>query len=106
MPFISVQIIRFVDDYQPGWVECEFVDADGCRHVIRDKVPVLTSKDLDADSEYPTPGSVPCEVLKQYQDENGRHLVCVSTDKPVGIETTEGLHEFTLQAGRISSTPD
>jgi hypothetical protein len=106
MPFISVQIIRFVDDYQPGWVECEFEDAHGRRHVIREKVPVVTMKDLDAESEYPTSGSVACEVLKQYRDEIGRDLFCVRTDKPFGVESTERLCEFTVQANLITSTPD
>ena len=44
----SVQIIRFVDSSFPGWVECELIDADGKRHVIRDKVPILTAETLDA----------------------------------------------------------
>jgi len=105
MDFISVQIIRFVDTHQPGWVECEFVDAEGRRHIIIDKVPVLSSNDLRADSEYPTLGSVPCEVLKRYQDGTGRDLVCVSTAS-IGIESKERLSEFTVLAGSVTAVPD
>jgi hypothetical protein len=68
MHFICVQIVRFVDSHQPGWVECELVDAARPRHIIIEKVPVVTTKDLDANSKYPALGSVPCEVLKRYQD--------------------------------------
>jgi hypothetical protein len=100
MHFISVRIVRFVDGHFPGWVECELVDAGGRRHIIIDKVPVLSDKDLDADSEYPTAGSVPCEVLNRYQDEKGRELVCVTTP---GIETKEGLSEFTVPGNLILS---
>jgi hypothetical protein len=106
MHFISVQIVRFVDSHQPGWVECELVDAEGRRHIIIDKVPVLTGEDLDADSEYPTLGSVPCKVLKRYQDKNGRQLVCVSTARPTDIESKEGLSEFTVPASLVTSVPD
>ena len=105
MDFISVQIIRFVDTHQPGWVECELVDAEGRRHIIVDKVPVVTTKDLRADSEYPTLGSVPCEILKRYQDGRGRELVCVSTAS-IDIESKERLSEFTVPASLVTSVPD
>ena len=105
MYFISVQIVRFVDIHQPGWLECEFVDAAGRRHSIIEKVPVLTSESLDADSKYPTLGRVPCEVLRRCQDEGGRELLCVSTARPADIETKEGLSEFTVPASLMTSTP-
>jgi hypothetical protein len=86
MPSISVQIVRFVDGHQPGLVECELIDAEGRRHIIIDKVPVLTSENLDAQSKYPVPGSVPCEVLRRYRDESGRELVqrTIGTNVPIG----------------------
>jgi hypothetical protein len=99
MHFISVNIIRFVDDYFPGFVECEFYDADGHRHILIDKVPIFTDKMLDADSNYPIPGETACRVIKQFQDETNRHLACVRT-----IESTEGLSEFTVSASLLTST--
>ena len=106
MHFISANIIRFVDDHQPGWVECEFYDADGHRHILTDKVPIFTDKMLDADSNYPAPGEIPCEVLNRFQDATGRSLACVSTDKPCSLESTEGLSEFTIPASLLTSTSD
>lgn len=106
MHFISVQIARFVDSQQPGWVECELVDAEGCRHIIIDKVPVFTSEALDGDSEFPRPGNVPCVVLKRYQDEKGRELVRVSTARPADIESQGGLSEFTVLPSVMTSVPD
>src|SRR6185437_2963991 len=47
---LKVQIVRFVDGHQPGFVECEFRDAKGELHVIRDKLPVLTTANLWSDS--------------------------------------------------------
>ena len=43
---ISVQIVRFVDEYQPGIVACEFLDAAGHCHTIIAKVPLVSMKDL------------------------------------------------------------
>ncbi len=100
---LAVQIVRFADNNQPGWVECEFVDAEGRRHSIIEKVSVVTAEDLDADSKYPTPGVVSCEVLGRYQNEKGQELAHVSTVKPWDIESTEGLSEFTVPASLITS---
>lgn len=60
---LAVQIIRFVDDSFPGWVECEFTDATGRVHTIVDRYPIFTQQMLDADSQYPQSGAAQCEVL-------------------------------------------
>jgi len=46
-------IVRFVDEYQPGIVECEFADAEGRIHKIIEKIPIVTAADLWSDSAYP-----------------------------------------------------
>jgi hypothetical protein len=101
MPDLVVKIVRYVDDSQPGWVECEFADAAGHRHSIIEKVPIVTAEDLDAGSEYPKPGGVRCEILKRYHNEKGQELVCITTDRPLSIESTEGASEFTVHASLI-----
>jgi len=58
MPNLAVEIVRFVDDHQPGWVECEFIDAEGRRHTIIEKVPIVSPDKLDSTSEYPQSGFV------------------------------------------------
>jgi hypothetical protein len=103
MYFVSVQIVRFVDGSFPGWVECELVDAKGRRHLIIEKVPMVAVTDLDADSKYPTSGTVACQILKRYRDETGQELAQVSTALPWSIESTEGLSEFTVPATFITS---
>lgn len=87
-------------------MECELVDAAGQHHIIRDKVPIFTTEDLDADSKYPRPGSILCEVMARYKDENGSELVRVSTEKPYYIESTKGLFEFTVPAILVTLNPD
>jgi hypothetical protein len=106
MHFISGKIIRFVDSYQPGFVEFEFYDASGHRHIRTDKAPLFTDEMLNADSIYPVDGEIACELLNRLQDATGRQLMVISTASPHLVESTEGLSEFTLPATSIISTPD
>jgi hypothetical protein len=104
MAYLAVQIARFVDDHQPGWVACEFVDAGGRSHSIIEKVPVLGSEDLDAASVYPRPGRVGCEIVNRWRDTDGRELVRITTVRPWCIESTEGLSEFVVLAEQLESS--
>ena len=106
MDNVTVQIVRFVDSSFPGWVECELVDAAGRRHLLKGKVPIFTVEDLHADTKYPTPGFVACEVVERYQNEKRQEVVRISTAKPYDIESTEGLSEFTVCANVVISNPD
>jgi hypothetical protein len=93
---LTVKIVRFVDDYQPGIVECEFTDAAGQPHRLIDKAPIFTTATLSADSIYPQLGAVRCSLLRVWQDMGGRKLFTISTAEPFSIETGEGLTEFDL----------
>jgi hypothetical protein len=106
MHALTVLVVRFVDGGFPGWVECELTDAEGHRHSFVDKVPMLMNGEYDAESEYPTPDALRCEVLERYQDENGRELVRVSTARPDAIESTGGATEFTVPAILITALDD
>jgi len=92
---LSVQIVRFVDESFPGWVACQFTDASGRVHTIVEKYPIVAAEMLDADSQYPQPGAVECEVLERSEDARGRKIVRVGMP---GIESTEGLSEFVVLA--------
>jgi hypothetical protein len=95
---LRVEITRYVDDYQPGIVQCEFTDAVGRRHVVVGKLPVFTAADLGFDSCYPQPGSVQCEVLGRQKNGKDEELVRVA----IGEETVEGLTEFVVSRELIS----
>ncbi|MGC2526607.1 MAG: hypothetical protein WA639_02585 [Candidatus Acidiferrum sp.] len=103
MDQLAVLIVRFVDEGFPGWVQCEFEDADGRRHTLLDKVPAFTDMMLDENSAYPQMGVVRCETLARWKDARARELVRVSTVKPDAIESTEGLSEFVVFASQVST---
>src|SRR5271165_85019 len=102
---LTLQIVRFVDEAQPGWVEGEFVDAQGLRHSLIDKIPIFTAEALWTDSKYPVAGGVGCEVLERYRDENGQEVVRISTDKACCVESTKGLTEFVVPARLVTWVP-
>ncbi len=96
MKAIIISITSFIDDHQPGFVECIFYDAFGKEHIVVDKVPIVTDKYLDANSEYPQDGVIACEIVKKWEDANGKTVFTVSIAKPWGVATIEGLTEFKL----------
>jgi hypothetical protein len=96
MQYLSVQIVRFLDSRQPGWVACEFTDAAGRCHTLEDKVPMFAGATLDAKAAYPKPGFVRCEEMRRWRDERGREVVRISTMRPDGLASTEGVSEFTV----------
>ncbi len=103
---LAVQIVRWVEDYQPGIVGCELVDAEGRRHAFIEKLPIVTTERLEATSTYPQPGDIRCEVLAGWRDGSGRGLVRVTTNIPDFVESTEGLSEFVVLATQLSPAPN
>ena len=56
MPSVRVTIPRFVDNYQPGIVECLLVDVHRRTWEFIVKVPIVTAEDLGPESRYPKAG--------------------------------------------------
>jgi hypothetical protein len=98
---IEVQILRYVDDHQPGWVECSFSDASGSEHLFLEKAPVVSTADLHPGSPYPQVGIIGCTVLKRYVAEDGRQVVTVDTERPWGIESKEGRSQFDVRPEQL-----
>jgi hypothetical protein len=96
MKAIKIRITSFISDIEAGFVECKFNDAWNKEHIVHDKVPIVTEEDLDANSEYPQDGTIACEIIKQWIDKDGRTIFTVSTEKPWGVDTIDGLTEFDI----------
>ena len=86
---VKVEISRYIDNSQPGWVECMFIDAWGNPHSFVEKVPIVTSENLDASSSYPQSGIIACQVVEK-RDANGREVVKIETDTPWHVESKAG----------------
>lgn len=98
---VSVQIKRYVDDHFPGWAACVLTDADGKRHEFTEKVPVVSSSDLRADSSYPQPGYIGCVIEHEWLDAAGRKLLRVNMDQPWGTTSVSGMTVFNVLDAQI-----
>jgi hypothetical protein len=99
---IRATITRFVDDYQPGVVECRFVDAHGAEHVFVLKTPYVTSEWLAADSTYPVPGSIACRVIANNKTVQGDGVITVDTREPDAVESLAGISRFEVFADQLT----
>lgn len=96
MKAIRIKITSFISDDQSGFVECKFNDAWNKERTVQDKVPIVTEKYLDANSDYPQDDVIACEIIKQWIDEDGRKILTISTEKPLAVVTIDGLTEFVI----------
>jgi hypothetical protein len=100
---LRVQIIRYVDDHFPGFVECEILDASGRVHTFVEKGPVVSNKWPGPDDSYPMSGEIRCEILEQWHCPDGRDLLRVTTEQPDHVETKDGVAEFVVLSSQIIS---
>lgn len=92
---VKVSVNKVIDYGQPYWVECELTDAYGVKHLIHEKLPVVTQYYND-DVDLPIDGLVYCEIVKW---ENDR--VTINTENPIGIESVNGETVFTVLESQI-----
>jgi hypothetical protein len=91
---LKISIVRFVSNDQANWVEGKFHDAWNYEFTVHEKVPIITTEDLDAISIYPRPGYIACTLIKQSTDQEGRIIMTINTEKPYGVETIDGISQF------------
>lgn len=94
MTAVGVQIIRWVDDHQPGFIECRFTDRSGRERMVIEKLPIVSDAQLNQASSYPQLGSIPCTVASRARDQSGREVAEVDTTAPIFIEAVDGETRF------------
>jgi hypothetical protein len=100
MPDLIVNIVRFVDEAQPGVVEGVMTDAWGSAHAFIDKVPLFTETQLTERSSYPQPGLIACGIIRRWRDSDGREITTVDT--LWGVESTEGQTRFDVRTSQLT----
>jgi hypothetical protein len=103
---LKVTITRFVDEHQPGFVECTLLDATGISHVFVEKIPIVSASNLWIDSSYPCEGEIRCTVLERFIGPDGEALVRVDTELPDHVESTDAKTVFVVAAEKVVSIPD
>jgi hypothetical protein len=63
MAQVRAAVTRWISSDFPGWVEVVLTDAQGVRHVFRDKVPVFTDRDdITENTPYPSEIWLDCDI--------------------------------------------
>jgi hypothetical protein len=91
MPALKVAIVRVVDEGQPGSVACRFADADGREHVIVEKTPVVTTRDVTSTGPFPIPIAIECVLLQRSPQSSVESGVTVDLAQPWGVQSNVGL---------------
>ena len=98
---VRIQICRYVDDAQPGWVECILTDAFGEKHVFVEKVPVVTAAQLDTSSKFPQLGLIACTVHETDEAISDLVYVRIDTEAPWGVASSTGQSEFVVSEEQL-----
>ena len=103
---VRARAVRWIsDEPQPGWIEVEFITADGQRHLVHDKPPMF-AEPFDpflSTSFYPVPTLIPCEILSRERSPDGHELATVVFR---GIDTTAGEWHFQVLASDLITDDD
>lgn len=91
---VRAQVLRWVSDDEPGWIEVALVDADGREHRIIEKVPVLTTRSITAASSFPAEFWVRADT-GEVNDER------VEITFAYAVETTEGRSAVQMRTADI-----
>ena len=69
MAYLAAVATRWVEDGCPGWVEVQFIEADGRVVTLVDKTVVFDGGDgLTPASIYPVPVAVGCDLVRRERD--------------------------------------
>lgn len=101
MTAVAIEIVRFVDEHQPGFVECRLIDAQGQSHTFLEKVPIVTEEKLWSGSKYPRAGSVACRLEAEFKDTTGRLLSRIDTAHPFSVESASGETKFIVLSSQL-----
>ena len=98
---VRVEFRRFVDDHQPGWVECRLTDTHGREWAFVEKVRVVTAAHLDAASSYPTRGIIACRILDRRGGAEDGEVITICTEEPWHVEATTGETRFEVRPEKL-----
>ena len=104
MTTVPIEIVGFTNDSFLGFAAAELQDAYGNVHTFEGRVPLLTVDGgyLYANTSYPQPGELCCEVVKRWINDDGRELALIDTDKPYDIASITDEYRFVVLAEKVN----
>ncbi len=103
MPAVRAQAMRWLSgEPQPGLVEVMMTDASGRQWTFVDKWPIFSAQTLTDQTQYPVGVLIDCELTDEDVGGIDQNLVLISTEKPWGVQTTEGQTEFVIRRDQLN----
>lgn len=99
---LIISINKLSDTDVPGWVDCSLVDAFGNCHAFHEKLPIVSSENLSSESKYPCDGMIRCEI-SALSPGGPDAMVVVNTSVVDGVESVDGVSEFTVNMNQVIS---
>lgn len=93
---VEAKAVGWADDAFPGFVEVLITDAEGEKHRVIEKPPVIGDDRLTRDAAYPMSVTLPCDVTKEALD--GTLHVALRH----GIESVDGKTHFRVASASVS----
>jgi hypothetical protein len=101
MQFLEVNIMAYADPWNPGWIRCHFLDANGNHRIISEQAPVLTMEGTDPLHKFPAEGLIPCRIIQQSVNEKNELIVKIDISKSEAVSPEEGLDIFDVRADQL-----
>jgi hypothetical protein len=98
MPKIAIQLLRFVDDHQPGFVEFELCDAYGHQHLFVEKIPVVTLLNVNSTSSFPISEKLDCTIALKRTSIDSTIQFEVDTTAPWGVVSNTNQSKFWVKS--------
>jgi hypothetical protein len=100
MYYVHAEVVRWVDDEWPGWVQVRLTESDGTVASLVDKVPIFDSDDrLEPGADLPIGIEIPCDLLDWTVDQGGKRTAHVRLH--FHIEDQSGRRTFNVAEGAL-----
>ena len=104
MHYVRAEVVRWVDQEWPGWVEVHLTESDDTVALLVDKVPVFDCGDrLVPGVELPMSVEIPCHVLDWVVDQGGVRSAFVRLH--FDVEDESGRTIFHVDGGGLDQRP-
>ena len=91
-----VDIIEYFQGDFPEYVLCQFYDVFGKKHYFNEKIPIVSSENINNTTILPKKGFIAGEFINKGDD-----LINFSSIKPYDIETIDGINTFCVKDYQI-----
>jgi hypothetical protein len=103
---IKAEILRWVEDDPPGFVECGFIDCHGREWRFVVKLPYVSADPaVDSASNFPLPCFIECEIVRRRTGSNASAIVEVDTERPHHICSAEDVMRFEVFEHQLVEVP-